>query len=461
MAKNILFIAYYFPPLGGSGVQRSLKFIKYLPEFNVNPIVVTVKEGHNFAYDPEMIKEVPESVKIYRSNSGEKLWLRKQIEGANKVALKIKGIVKSSNTNVGNDKPINNMDKTKNEAKVNIQSRYTIKDKIFKYLEYNHYVPDTKIRWYKHAVKDIKERVLKNEEIDLIFSTSAPYTDHLIALEIKKVTNKPWVADFRDPWVENKFIYARYDEKRKAKERALEKEVITYADKVINVTETITDDYIKRYPEFKEKFITITNGFDINDKVDEISDTTKFIVNYSGIVSDGQNPEMVLNALKSIIEENNEFKKDLLINFTGFVHDKYLHLFDDAIIKDNVKINSYVPHSEILKEMKKSAINLITLPDTVESKGIYTGKIFDYILSERPILGVMPLGGVASNLINSKGIGKAVTYDDFEGAKKYIKEIYSLWKNGSDLSTSSADICKEFDRKNLTEQLVEVFENLN
>ena len=262
MRKNILYIAYYFPPLAGSGVQRTLKFIKYLPMYNKYPVVVTVKEGHNFAYDEEMIKEVPDSVKVYRSNSGESLWLRKQIENANKVILSIK---KRRNLKNKNEIIIEN----NNKKEKDLTSDITIKDKIFKYLEYNYYIPDTKVRWYKNAVKDVFGRVLKNEEIDLIFSTSAPYTDHLIALEIKKKTNKPWVVDLRDPWVGNKFIYDRYDEKRKAKEIELEAEVIKYADKVINVTEDITNMYIERYPEYKEKFITITNGFDISDKVEE------------------------------------------------------------------------------------------------------------------------------------------------------------------------------------------------
>ena len=228
MKKNILYIAYFFPPLGGSGVQRTLKFIKYLPMYNKLPLVVTVEEGHNFAYDEEMIKEVPDEVKIYRSNSGESLWLRKQIEGFNKLLISVKKKVNSKNQKkiIANENIIN--------KEKNTDGNMTIKDRIFQYLEYNYYVPDTKIRWYKNAINDIVNRVLKEEKVDLIFSTSYPYTDHLIGLEIKKRTNKPWVVDLRDPWVGNKFIYDRYDEKRKAKEIELEAEVIKYADKVIN-----------------------------------------------------------------------------------------------------------------------------------------------------------------------------------------------------------------------------------
>ena len=449
--KNVLCIVYFFPPIGGSGVQRSLKFIKYLPLYGATPIVSTVKEGHNFAYDTEMIKEVPSSVKIYRSNSGEKLWLRKQIESGNKFIIKAKRLIGSINKYKDKKEEYQDTESLKDQVK------YTIKDKVFRYLEYNHYVPDSKIRWYKHAVKDIKKRIITNENIDIIFSTSYPYTDHLIALEIKKTINKPWVADFRDPWVDNKFIYDRYDEKRKVKERALEREVVTYADKIINVTDYITQQYIERYPEFKDKFITITNGFDINDKVSIDLEKDKFIINYSGIVTDGQDPNIIISAIKMIIKENSNFNNDFIINFTGSIHEKYMYLFEDEELKNKIKVNSYIPHSEVLKEMKKASINLIILPNIEESKGIYTGKIFDYILSERPILGVMPSGGVASNLINSTGIGKSIGFDDINEAKEFIESIYDLWKKGDNLNTNSSEICKEFERKNLTKQLADIF----
>lgn len=454
MKKNILYIAYFFPPLGGSGVQRTLKFIKYLPMYNKLPLVVTVEEGHNFAYDEEMIKEVPDEVKIYRSNSGESLWLRKQIEGFNKLLISVK-----KNVNSKNQKKIIANENIINKEKVS-NSNMTIKDRIFQYLEYNYYVPDTKIRWYKNAIKDIVNRVLKEEKVDLIFSTSYPYTDHLIGLEIKKRTNKPWVVDLRDPWVGNKFIYDRYDEKRKAKEIELEAEVIKYADKVINVTEDITNMYIERYPEYKEKFITITNGFDISDKVEENIKSKKFIINYSGIVVDGQSPEIFLKAVEELILTNSNFKEDLLVNFTGSIIDKYTYLFENENIKDNIKINGYKPHDIVLKEMKQSSINLLILPDTEESKGIYSGKIFDYILSEKPILGIMPLGGVASELINSKKIGIAVEYNDLDAIRNFIEETYVSWKNDTDLNTSAISICNEFDRINLTKRLSDVFDEL-
>ena len=158
-----------------------------------------------------------------------------------------------------------------------------------------------------------------------------------------------------------------------------------------------------------------------------------------------------------IIKENGDFNNDFIINFTGYNSEKYIYLFEDEELRNKIKVNSYVPHSEVLKEMKKASINLIILPNVEESKGIYTGKIFDYILSERPILGIMPSGGVASDLINSTGIGKSIGFDDINEAKEFIESIYDLWKKGDNLNTNSSEICKEFERKNLTKQLADIF----
>ena len=171
MSKNVLSILYFFPPMGGSGVQRTLKFVRYMPELGYNAIVETIKEGHNFAYDETLLKEVPQSVKVYRSNAGETLWLRNIIE-------------KLSSMRKPKVSPTNNNEKTTSTVSASVKSSPGLKERAFKFIEMNLLVPDSKIRWYKHAVKDVYN-VLDKEDIDYIFSSSYPYTVHLIALEAK------------------------------------------------------------------------------------------------------------------------------------------------------------------------------------------------------------------------------------------------------------------------------------
>jgi glycosyltransferase involved in cell wall biosynthesis len=453
MNRKVLFIAYHFPPIGGSGVQRSLKHVKYLPLFNYVPIVATVKNGHNFAYDFKMLSEIPKSVKVYRSNSGEKLWMRKIIEETTTKISKIKNFKNFTKSDSIIEENINSKSK----------SKIGLKERVFHYLEYNYYVPDTKIRWYKHAIKDIKNRILNENQIDIIYSTSSPYTDHLIALEIKKYTNKPWVADFRDPWIGNKFIYDRYDEKRQKKELEMEYEVVKNADIIIQVTESIAKEYRERYPEYAEKIVVITNGFDLEDlggvKKAAVSET-KFSIRYTGMFVEGQNIEIFIKALEELGLEIKNFKKDLLVEFTGFVPEEHRRIISNSIIKEKVIINDYVTHNKALELMNSSNINLVILPNEEASKGIYTGKIFDCILVERPILAIMPTDGVAAKLICENDIGTAVEMSDLEGMKRFIRSEYEKFVNGIDVNTGAITKCGDFERKNITKALVGYFDIL-
>lgn len=449
MSKKVLFIAYHFPPIGGSGVQRSLKYVKYLPMYEYKPLVCTVKNGHNFAYDYTLLDEIPNEAKVYRSNSGETLLLREIIEKTSAVLRKLKRSKKNNEDNESNT----------DIKKIGV-SQDTIKDKIFRYLEYNYFIPDTKIRWYKHAINDIKKRILVENDIDIIYSTSSPYTDHLIALEIKKYTNKPWIADFRDPWVGNVFIANNYSKKRLKMEAQMERAVIENADKIIMVTDTITENYKKSYPEYADKFITITNGFDSSDKVDIAVDNEKFIINYSGILTEGQSPDTLIRALEKLCCEDEKFRKNLKVNFTGLVIPQYEFMIRNSKINENIIINSYMTHEEVVKQMSKASINFVILADRSESRGVFTGKIFDYILAERPVLGIMPSNGVASNLINNRELGLSIDHGEVDKVCEFIKLIYNKWLSNEEVRIASIERCQDFDRRYLTKQLSSIMDKL-
>lgn len=446
MSKNVLSILYFFPPMGGSGVQRTLKFVKYMPQLGYNPIVATIKAGHNFAYDETLLKEVPKSVVVYRSNSGETLWVRNIIE-------KLSSIRKPKATS-------NEDSKNSNSTSVSVQNSPGLKERAFRFIELNFLVPDSKIRWYKNAVKDVSN-ILHSEDIGYIFSSSYPYTVHLIALEAKKKTNLPWVADFRDPWIGNSPMTEGHSQKRRKKEEKLEAEVVAYADKIIMVTKPICENYKKRYPQFKEKFVTITNGFDANDfEKLEVVKEEKFTICYSGIVAKGQTPETFIKAIEKLFHENVEYKNNIKVKFIGFILDEYINLIEASGISENFEKIEYMPHSKCISHMKGADINLIILSDEEESRGVFSGKIFDYIGSQRPILGIMPSNGVASNLIIDKEIGYSYDHGDVDGVYKFIKCNYEKWENKEDTNTNAASKCAEFERKNLTSQLVNLFEQI-
>ncbi len=446
MNKKVLCIVYFFPPIAGSGVQRSLKFIKYLPEFNYIPIVETVKEGHNFAYDEGLLDEVPECVKIYRSNSGETLWLRNIIEKLSKLRR-----TKNINTTSINDE----------KAASASENKVSLKARIFNYIDLNFFIPDSKIRWYKSAVKDIR-KILGEEKIDIIYSSSYPYTVHLIALEIKKRTNLPWVADFRDPWTENVFMTKGHSEKRKKKELLLEEEVMKYADAVIMVSEPATEIYKNKYPQYANKIKTITNGFDRQDfaKIAEVKED-KFTICYSGILTEGQDLQTLIMALEKLFDTYKEAKQRVKLKFIGLVIDQYKDMLMNSSIKDIVEMLPYMPHDDVIQHMKSAQVNLLILVDKEESRGVFSGKIFDYIGAEKPILGIMPDNGVASNLIMDNKIGKSFNHGEVDDVFQFIKEEYEKWLNNENTNTNSMEKCDEFDRKNLTKKLVDILQDIS
>lgn len=441
--KKILCVLYFFPPLGGIGVQRALKFVKYMPEFEMAPVILTVQKGHNYAYDPSLLEQVPKEVRVYRTNSGETLWLRNAIEG-------VSSIVKKKNHNQSKSIAPNN-------EKIENKNSLSVKERIFKFIDVNFFIPDSKVRWYKHAIKEVN-KIIEEEKIECIFSSSYPYTVHLIALYAKKKSNLPWIADFRDPWVGNFFMTTDHSKKRKKKDEKLELEVVTYADKIIMPTEPICEDYKKRYPQFSYKFDTITNGFDRKDFLSgPIYNDNKFSICYSGNLVEGENPKVIINVLEKLFNESTAMKNNIELKFIGNIVDNYKTLLANSRIKDNIKFLPYMPYEEALQHMKSAVINLMILPNNEASNGIFSGKIFDYIGCEKPILGVMPSSSVAAQLINSKKIGGSFNFNEEDKIYSFIKELYYKWESGENLNTESMTKCYEFDRKVLTNKLVEHF----
>jgi len=242
--KKALVIAYFFPPLGGSGVQRTLKFVKYLPMSGILPVVSTVNSGHNFAYDESLLEEIPPEVEVYRSSSLETLWLREALE---KIAS------------------LRGSKKIEEESKVEPSEppRRSLKQRVFDFIDNYLFIPDSKVRWLPFGfLKSLQ--VARREQVDYIFSSSYPYTVHLIALLVHKFYRKPWIADFRDPWVGNKAMQKELPF-RKNLDAWLERKVVENASFLLNVTPALTEMYKNRYPEYAYKMITITNGFDPAD----------------------------------------------------------------------------------------------------------------------------------------------------------------------------------------------------
>lgn len=473
---KILMIAYFFPPLGGSGVQRTLKFVKYLPEFSIQPVVSTVQSGHNFAYDESLLREVPESVRIYRSNSMETLWLRYLIEkfsrGKGKKAEKTKSQsqVQSQFQDQSQTQPqiqsgnqAQNQSQSQtitplNQSQTQTQApRKSMKQRIFNFIDDYLFVPDSKVRWLPFGFLS-SLKVARQEKVSVLFSSSYPYTVHLIALLVQKFYRKPWIADFRDPWVGNKAMEKDIPYRHKT-DAWLERKVVRNASYVINVTPTITEMYKERYPEYAEKFVTITNGFDPADftKVSPYS-FPKFTLIHTGILSKDRSPAALIKGLELLLEERPELRDKIQVLFVGFIPDAFIQMFKQSALAEIFEVRPYVPHSVCLDYLAGAQLQLLIFDDSPETKAAYSGKVFDYIGTQKPILGILP-EGVAGDLIKEKGIGSVVRIGDAIGVKEAVAKHYDEWLNGNG-SLDSATRCAEFSRVNLAGQLASLIKEL-
>ncbi len=439
--KKVLVIAYFFPPLGGSGVQRTLKFVKYLPEFGIQPLVSTVKHGHNFAYDESLLSEIPETVKVFRSNSMETLWLRRIIEKP--AAFRRQKTSFSVPADQENKDPIT-------EGK-------SFKQCLFDFLDNYLFIPDSKMRWLPCGFFT-SLKAARKEKVDLLFSSSYPYTVHIIALLVNKFYRKPWIADFRDPWVGNKAMVKNIAFRRKL-DSWLEGKVVKNAAYIINVTPPLTEMYRQRYPEFAEKMITITNGFDEQDFGSLCPvQQDKFTLIYTGIINEiHYDIETFVRGIAAFLQEQPAARTRFQCLFIGYIPPAVTEIFVKYKIRDILVILPYMDHRECLNYLAGANLQFLTFGQDLDNA--YSGKLFDYIGSGKPVLALVP-EGIAAELIRDKQIGTVISLGHWQEVSKGVEKYYQDWLQGQTKNPVPASKCREFSRKNLAGQLADLFKSL-
>ncbi len=410
--KKALLIAYHFPPLGGGGVFRTLKFTKYLPEFGYQTYVLTVKNPMYREKDPTLVKEIPAEAKIHRTFSFEHRILR---------------VPRLLNINL----------------------------KWF-------YLPDQNIGWLPFGAS-AGAKLVKKENIDVIFATSPIWTSLLIGLLVKKKTKKPLVVDFRDPWTDNPFI--SYPTKLHQRlERKMEKTVLTQADYVTVATDLIKSNLIRKYPFIESKIETITNGFDPDDfKNLKIGKKTgKFTITYVGSIYGLLTAKPFLTALKALVEEKKGFKEKAEAVFVGNCGKETSRLVRELGLEENVRFVGYVPHRKGLEFMvnAQALLLLITLEGS-KGERILTGKLFEYLASRKPIIALVPENGLAANVIKSLKAGTVVSPRDVQRVKTAIENYFDQWVEGTlSAATDDASNITLYNRRFLTGRLAHIFDRL-
>jgi len=417
--KKVLLIAYYFPPLGGDGVQRSVKFVKYLIQKGWSVSVLTVKEDKTFFSDDQFFKEVPPEVTIYRSKcvSPEPLF---------KMFAKIKlGFLKF------------------------YMSRF--------------FIPDLQIGWLFPSFR-LAKKVIEKEQIDIVYTTSSPYTAHFIGFLLKtQLKDKmQWVTDFRDPWSQNVIIYKNFlGNTRKKIDAIFERWVLDKSDHIIMVTKSCRTNLIKKFNLEPAKVSVITNGYDEDDFSTDFVRTKRerLRIVYSGSAYGDYTPENFLRAATThVLPSNPEINVIFVGGSSAWVKDYLIrnNLYDR--FSGFFSFMGYVPHEEAVRLVLDADLLVLPIPNSIPYN--MTGKIFEYMRSGVPILAVVPVQGDAAEVIRSTGTGFVVDPDDLAEIGKAINNLYVRWKEKSLKIEPDVDEIKKYRRSVLTDQLIEVFNKL-
>lgn len=435
-SKKVLIVTYYWPPAGGPGVQRWLKFAKYLPEFGWEPIIYTPENPSYPLVDETLTKEVPENLKIVKTNIWEPYQIAEKFSKSNK---KFKG---------------GQFDVGKNQSFVS---------KLSIFIRGNFFIPDARKFWVKPSIKFLKQ-YLKENHIDTIVTTGPPHSLHLIGFGLKKeLSNLKWIADFRDPWTEISYYkHLKLTSGSDKKHRELEKSVFENADLTLATSYTDAENFRKN----GANAFCVTNGFDTSTVLSNQNSTTlslqndsaKFILSYVGVLEQLRNPENLWKALKELSEKHQDFAEDFELKFVGRVDDKILTEIENSVLKNNIKNLGYLAHDESVKEMETSDLLLITNFPNESSKGIIPGKLFEYLATGKQIISFGPKDADVETILIKTKAGKHFDYSDNLEIQSFIFSLYEDWKSGKSIQ-NSANI-NEFSRKELTKKLAELLSDL-
>ena len=426
--KKVLIITYYWPPSGGSGVQRWLKFVKYFEEFGITPVVYTVDNPDYTILDDTLKRDIPSGVEVLKHPIWEPYNVAKFLSKK-----------KSNSASMGF-----------------LTKKKSIGGKITNYIRANYFIPDARIFWVKPSVKFLKNYLATNH-VDAIVSSGPPHSLHLIALELKKELGIPWLSDFRDPWTDIDYLHQLpLSQKSIRKHDRLEKEVLHNSDAVVVVGETMRQNFL---PENKNT-IVITNGYDqnISESVSKVKRDKKFSITHIGLMNEDRNPSTLWKVLSQLCAEDKEFSDDLTIRLIGKVSELVLSEIERYGLSKNFELIEYLPHEEVLEYQKKSQVLLLALNNVASAKGIITGKIFEYLISKRPIIAIAPTDGDLAEIIQETKSGSVVDFDDAASLKIVIEKLYFSYKSDS-LELNSENV-SQFHRKQLTEKMAQVLKSI-
>ena len=391
--QKVLIVTYYWPPGSGAGVQRWLKFSKYLPQYGWEPFILTVDPQYA-AYpsiDSTLEKEIPVNVKVFRTKATD--WFR--IYSKNKSKIPTAGFA-------------NNYDNS-------------FKGILFRFLRGNLFIPDPRKGWNRFALRKALE-IIEKEGITCIVTTSPPHSTQLIGLKLKRrYPGIRWIADLRDPWTDiyyyKKFYPAFFP---RMIDSAYEKNVLSSADRIITVGKSLKELFASKIAGIEEKIEVISNGYDEDDfKALHSSNPKVFTISYIGTLSGVYPVTGFLKALNILTENGIGYR----LRFTGIVSPEQKEMICTAAGNANIEFIPFSGHSIAVANMLDTSALLLVIPDHASSGSIITGKLFEYLASGKPIICIGPVDGDAAGILEETGHGRTFSYDDSVGIAEYLTSL--------------------------------------
>lgn len=426
--KRVLIICYYWPPAGGPGVQRWLKFVKYFRDFNIEPIVF-VPEGANYPItDDSLSSQVPQGVEIIKCPIKEPYrfarWFSKK-----KTQTLSSGIL--------------------------TENKPSWLERMLLYIRGNYFIPDARKNWVAPSVKYLL-KYLKDQGIDTVVTTGPPHSLHLIGLQLKKNLDIKWLADFRDPWTTIHYHKSlRLSKSSREKHKRLEQEVLKGADQIV-VTSPNTQQEFKAITT--KPVDVITNGFD-----DEVGSGPKLDNHFSlvhvGTLLSNRNPEALWSVLAELCKEQEDIAKSLRIRLVGKVGKEVLETLHDLGLGTSLEISGYVSHDSAIQAQQSAQLLLLIEMNKPETRAIIPGKLFEYLRARRPIIAIGPHGSDIEPILKDTGAGEFFTYSERQELKQEILQCFDLFSTGT-LKVRSSGVQK-YHRRNLTGRMAALIRSLN
>ena len=380
--KRLLIITYYWPPTGGSGVQRWVKFSKYLPQLGWQPVVYTPENPEQLARDESLLGDVPACAEVLKTRIVEPYEIYRRLTGGK--------------MGEGEVNPVNAQKKS-------------FKKRLSLWVRGNCFVPDPRVGWVRPSVRFLKQ-YLAEHPVDAVVTTGPPHSVHLIGRGLKRALGLHWIADFRDPWTE--MFYYKHLALSPAADRAhhrLEQSVLDEADTVISVSPPVAADFRART---KTPVVLITNGFDEEDfPAGAVRNDGKFRLVHTGLFAADGNPLNLWDALAERCAADPAFRSRLEIRLAGKVDTAITAAIRERGLGENLVDLGYLPHDETVREQRGADVLMLPLRQEPEYAKVLPGKIFEYLAARRPVLGIGDEDGAAATILRDTGAGEMFGWD--------------------------------------------------